>query len=199
MSQSRLGRIFVALVLLLSFGGWAVAQSNDTQTPPPPQQSQPSQDNSQQNPQDQKKEKKEKKKKKKEKSQDVVDSETFSDGVARYVLDNLRDGLEGHSVRLFESAFDDDKMDGYLTFEDQVEAMFQQYSEFRVHFKIAQTTTEGPKGVILVDIEMEEIPNASPTARAPQPQRRNGQVRFELERGKKGWRIVDFSPRSFFS
>ena len=197
MNNFRVGRFVATLVLLFSFGGWVLAQSSDTQSQSQPSQSQP-QDQSQNQSQDQNK--KEKKKKKKDKgSQDIVDSEVFSDAVARNVLDSLRDGLEGHSPRLFESAFDDDKMDGYLTFEDAVEAMFEKYSEFRVHFNIAQTTTEGPKGVILVDIEMEEVPNASPTARAPQPQRRQGQVRFELERGKKGWRIVDFSPRSFFS
>ena len=182
MSKLRFVKLLLAIVLLLSFSGWAVAQSSSTQTTP---------DTSSQN-------KKDKKKKKDKGSQDVMNTEVFNDDVARNILNDLRDGLEGHSYRLFESAFDSDKMDGYLTFEDQIEAMFQKYSEFRIHFSIAQTTTEGPKGVILVDIQMEEIPN-SPTGTNVVPQRRNGQVRFELERGKKGWKIVDFSPRSFFS
>ena len=187
MSKLRVGRFVVAAILLLSFCGWALAQSGDTQS----QSQAPAPDNSK---------KKDKKKKKDKDAQDVVDSEVFSDAVAKSVLDDIRDGLEGHSQRLLESAFDEDKLDGYLTFEDQIDAMFQKYSEFRVHFNIAQTTTEGPKGVILVDIQMEEIPNVTANTRGnPQPQRREGQVRFELERGKKGWKIVDFSPRSFFS
>ena len=191
MSKLRLTKIVVTLSLLLFLTGWAVAQSGDTQSQTP-------QENSKQEKKE-KKEKKDKKKKKKDKgSQDVLDSEVFSDAIARNVLDDLRDGLEGHSYRLFESAFSED-MDGYMTFQDAVEAMFQRYSEFRVHFSITQTTVEGPKGVILVDIEMEQVPNAGPTAPAPQPQRRESQVRFELERGKKGWKIVDFSPRGFFS
>ena len=185
MSKSQLVKLVVALSLVLSFTGWAVAQSTDTQSQP------------QTNDQDNAK-KKDKKKKKDKGSQDVLNSEVFSDAVAKNILDDLRDGLEGHSYRLFESAFSED-MDGYLTFEDQIEAMFQRYSEFRVHFNIAQTTTEGPKGVILVDITMEEIPNAGANDRTPQPQRRQGQVRFELERGKKGWKIMDFAPRGFFS
>lgn len=184
MSKSQLVKLVVTLSLLFSFAGWAVAQTTDTQSQATDQNTS-------------KKDKKDKKKKK-DKSQDVLNSEVFSDAVAKNVLDDLRDGLEGHSYRLFESAFSED-MDGYLTFQDQVEAMFQKYSEFRVHFNIAQSTTEGPKGVILVDITMEEVPNAGANARAPQPQRRDSQVRFELERGKKGWKIVDFSPRSFFS
>ncbi len=185
MSKSQLFRLVVTLSLVLSVSGWAVAQSSDTSS-----QSQTTDQGSSK--------KKDKKKKKDKGSQDVINSEVFSDAVAKNVLDDLRDGLEGHSYRLFESAFSDD-MDGYLTFQDQVEAMFQRYSEFRVHFNIAQTTTEGSKGVILVDIQMEQIPNAGATTPAPQPQRRESQVRFELERGKKGWKIVDFSPRSFFS
>ena len=191
MSNARLSKTFLAVALLLSFSGWALAQSSG-QTPPPDNSSQtPPSDNSSQT-------KKDKKKKKDKGSQDVVNSDVFSEAVARSVLDDIRDGLEGHSYRLMESAFDSDKMDGYLTFEDAIENMFQRYSEFRVHFTISQTTTEGPKGVILVDIQMEEVPNSTNGANVV-PQRREGQVRFELERGKKGWKIVDFSPRGFFS
>lgn len=208
MSNRRVGRILLASVLLLSFAGWAFAQSSGTQNPPPDNSSQappsgaaqqtPPPNTSQTPPPEENK--KEKKKKKKDKdSQDVLNSDVFSDAVARSVLNDIRDGLEGHSYRLMESAFDSDKMDGYLSFEDALEAMFERYSEFRVHFEIAQSTTEGPKGVILVDIDMDEIPNVTNTNTHPQPQRRQGQVRFELERGKKGWKIVDFSPRNFFS
>jgi hypothetical protein len=64
-----------------------------------------------------------------------------------------------------------------------------------VYFRIAQSATEGPKGVVLVDIQLEEIPRG---ATSP-PVRKNGQMRFELERGRKGWKIVDLNPRNFFS
>jgi hypothetical protein len=144
-----------------------------------------------------KKEKKEKKKKdqKDSKSEDQLDTESvFSAGVANNVLNDLRDGLEGHSQRLMLSAFDQDKMAGYMSFEDQIQALFQKYDSFRVHYRIAQSTIEGSKGVVLVDFEMEEIPRTGGT-----PQRRNGSLRFEMERGRKGWKIVDFNPRGFFS
>lgn len=143
------------------------------------------------------KNKKEKKKKKKDKgsADDVTVPTSFSDAVAQDVLQQLADGLEGHSERLMLSAFDDNKMDGYLNFEDQIEAFFQRYDSFRVHFRIAQATTEGDKGVVLVDIEMEEIPRSGNA----QPVRKRDQMRFEMERGKKGWKIVDLRPRNFFS
>jgi len=141
-----------------------------------------------------KKDQKEKKKKDKAKAQDPYDSAVFSQAVANSVLNDLRDGLEGHSQRLLLSAFDQDKLDGYLTFEDQIEAMFQRYDSFRVHFRISQSTIEGSKGVVLVDFDLEEVPRAGGA-----PIRRNGQVKFEMERGRKGWKIVDFTPRGFLS
>lgn len=155
--------------------------------------SQAQQDQSQkQNDQDKKKDKK---KKKKGSADDATIPTTFSDAVAQDVLQQLTDGLEGHSERLMLSAFDDNKMDGYLNFEDQIEAFFQRYDSFRVHFRIVQATTEGDKGVVLVDIEMEEIPRSANA----QPVRKHDQMRFEMERGKKGWKIVDLRPRQFFS
>ena len=140
--------------------------------------------------------KKDKKKKKDKKSQqDDLTATVFSEAAAQDVLGMLRDGLEGHSQRLMLSAFDNDKMDGYLAFEDQLEAFFNKYEGFTVHFRIAQSTTEGAKGIVLADIEMEEIPRGG----AAPPNRKQAQMRFELERGRKGWRIVDFRPRGFFS
>ena len=47
---------------------------------------------------------------------------------------------------------------------------------------------------MLVDWEMEELPKGSGS-----PQRRNGQIKFEMERGRKGWKITDFTPRGLFS
>lgn len=141
--------------------------------------------------------KKEKKKKKKDKGSvdDLTVPSAFSDAIASDVLQQLADGLEGHSERLMLSAFDDNKMDGYLNFEDQIEAFFRKYDSFRIHYRIAQATTEGDKGVVLVDLEMDEIPRAA----GVQPARKRDQMRFEMERGKKGWKIVDLRPRSFFS
>src|ERR1051326_4273865 len=144
-----------------------------------------------------KKDKKDKKKKDKEKKngpKDEVNTEVFSQAVANDVLGQVRDGLEGHSSRLMLGAFDQDKMDGYLSFEDQIEALFQRYDSFRVHYRISNSTVEGGKAVVLVDWEMEELPKGSGS-----PQRRSGQIKFEMERGRKGWKITDFTPRGVFS
>jgi len=143
---------------------------------------------------DEKKDKKDKKKKDKSAPKDEVNTEVFSQAVANDVLGQVRDGLEGHSQRLMLGAFDQDKMDGYLSFEDQIEALFARYDSFRVHYRISNSSVEGSKAVVLVDWEMEEIPKSGGG-----PARRNGQIKFQMERGRKGWKIVDVSPRGIFS
>ncbi|MGH9642266.1 MAG: hypothetical protein ACRD3Q_07550 [Terriglobales bacterium] len=170
-------RKFVSIVLVVLFtAAMSWAQQENQQAD---QQQQPDQ-------QQQKKEKKDNKKKKDKKdkdknsgSQDELNTEMFSQAIANDVLGQVRDGLEGHSSRLMLGAFDEDDMAGYLSFEDQVEAMFAKYDSFRVHFRINNSTIEGNKGVVLVDWEMEELP------RDGAPQRRNGQIRFEMQRTKK--------------
>lgn len=141
-----------------------------------------------------KKDKKDKDKKDKPGSDPIDTSAVFNERIANDVLGQIRDGLEGHSRRLMLSAFDADKMDGYLSFEDQIDAYFERYEAFRVRFRISNVTVEGTKGVVLVDTEMEQIPRGG-----AQPQRKRGLLRFELELGRKGWRVVDFRDRSFFS
>ena len=183
-------RLVVVFMLLLFWGAVCPAQNSGSSSGSS-QNPNDSSGQQQQPPPEQPK----KKKKDKKDSQDVVNTEVFSTAVANSVLNDIRDGLEGHTQRLMLSAFDADKMDGYLQFEDQIEAFFNKYSTFSVYFRIAQTATDGPKGIALVDIQLEEIPRGS----ASPPIRKNGQMRFELERGKKGWKIVDFSPRNFFS
>ena len=123
------------------------------------------------------------------------DSGVFSTRDASNLLNELRDGLVSHNPRLVLSAFDRDKMGGYREFEDQIEAFFNRYESFRVYLHIVQSSTDGTKGIVLMDTQLEEIPH---DATSP-PVRKNGQIRLELERGRKGWKIVDLNPRNFFS
>lgn len=126
--------------------------------------------------------------------QKTENAAVFDERAAAAVLGTIRDGLEGHSQRRLLSAFDRDKMDGFLTFEDQIDAYFTDYQSFRVSLQIVQTSEENNRGVILADFQMENEPRGGGPI-----SRRQAQLRFELERGPKGWKIVDFKPRSFFS
>jgi len=133
-------------------------------------------------------------KNKKHKKDAAADAAVFDERAAAEVLGTIRDGLEGHSQRRLLSAFDGDKMDGFMSFEDQIEAYFTRYESFRVTLRIVQTSEENSRGVILADFQLENEPRGGGRI-----SRRQGQLRFELERGTKGWKIVDFDPRGFFS
>lgn len=117
----------------------------------------------------------------------------FDERAAGKVLGTIRDGLESRSQRRLLSVFDDGKMDGFLTFEDQIEAFFSRYESCRVTVRIIQTSEENNRGVILAELQLET------ESRDGTFSRRQGQLRFELERSATGWKIVDFNPRDFFS
>jgi hypothetical protein len=106
----------------------------------------------------------------------------------------MADALEGHNRKLMLSAFDGNKMADYAGFEGQIAAFFDHYVSLRVHLRILQTTTEGEKGIILTDIEMESLPAGEAV-----PVRKREEIRIEVERGDRGWRIVEIRPRDFFS
>ena len=121
------------------------------------------------------------------------DASTFGRREANDVLGQIRDGLEGHSQRLMLRAFDGDKMDGYLSFQDQLDAFFTEYEGIRVNIRIIQTSMEAGKGVVTANIQMEATPRNGSAIR------REAQLRFELEHTTEGWRVVNVSPLSFFS
>jgi|GEM_PF-6505641 len=126
-------------------------------------------------------------------------STTFTTAVADDLLFQLAEGMESRNARRSLGAFDAEKLSGYNRFSDQMNAWFREYTSFRVYYKLKQVSLEregeGGRGVALLDFEYEATPSAEGTS----PLRRHQQVRFSFERGAKGWKIVEFSPRSLFS
>ncbi|MDP9268982.1 MAG: hypothetical protein M3P27_11755 [Acidobacteriota bacterium] len=126
-------------------------------------------------------------------------SPTFTTAVANDLLFQLAEGMESRNARMSLGAFDAAKLAGYNRFADQMNAWFREYTSFRVYYKLKQTLTEGGteggRGVAIVDFEYE----ATPSADGSSPVRRHEQMRFSFERGAKGWKIVEFSPRNLFS
>ena len=181
-----------AFILSLLFAATTLFGQSDSQ------QSTPQQTQTQTAPPDQSTSKDKKKDKKKKGGDDAINDEQFSDRVIENVMRDLKDGMEGHMQRLVLSVFDDNQMDGYLQFEDQIEQFFNKYDAFRIHYRIIQNSVEGGKGIAVVEMQMEAIPRSGSGIGSGTQLRRDQQIRFELERGKKGWKIVDFRPRDFF-
>jgi hypothetical protein len=118
-------------------------------------------------------------------------SKEFSEDVAAQVLRIIRDGLQNHSANLVLAAFDHERLPNFLTFEDEIHSYFNQNDSIRCYFRILQTSTEGDRGIVLAEWQIES------TRPGGLPQRRDSQVRFELAAGKNGWQIVGFAPRNF--
>jgi hypothetical protein len=122
-------------------------------------------------------------------------SETFGTDVADDLLFQLAGGMESRNARKTLAAFDPAKFVDYGRFSDQVNAWFRDHTSFRVYYKVKQAMSEDGRGVALVDFQFEATPAMEGTA----PVRRHQQMRFTFERGAKGWKIVEFSPRNLFS
>ncbi|MDT8070938.1 MAG: hypothetical protein ROO76_22475 [Terriglobia bacterium] len=128
---------------------------------------------------------------KKSKPEKAIPTE-FSDEVAKQVLGQIRQALLGHNPRQMLAVFDKEKMDGYYVFQDRLYGYFAQYQDFRAYFRLLQTSEEGGHEAAIAEWQIEETPQSG------LPVRREGQVRFEFAAGKKGWKIVNFTPRDFF-
>ena len=125
----------------------------------------------------------------------ATQSEAFTASVANDLLYQLADGMESRNSRLTLSVFDSAKLADYSQFSRQVSAWMRDHSSFRVYYKLRQVTADGARGTALVDFAYE----AQPVTENAQPVRRHEQLRLTFERGAHGWKIVDVSPRAFFS
>lgn len=117
-----------------------------------------------------------------------------SEQIAEKLLDQIRRGLEARDSRKMLGAFDHDRMRGYLSFQDQVESLFAQYSSFRVYMRLQGVSLDKDHGVATVLVKLEGSPMYGDAA-----MRREAEMSFELTRTERGWKIVDVSPRDFFS
>ena len=78
------------------------------------------------------------------------------------------------------AAFDRDGMQGYLTFQDQVESFFAQYESFRVGIRLVQSSFEQDKGMATAEFRLEGVPRGGGPA-----MRRERELTFEFIRTAK--------------
>ena len=121
-------------------------------------------------------------------------SDAFTDAVANDLLLQVAGAMEARNTRQLLAAFDS-KMEGYGVFANHMQAWFHDNTAFKAYYKLRQTSLDDGRGVAVVDFEYELTPREEDQP----PIRRHAQMRFTFERGPKGWKISDFSPRSFFS
>ena len=121
--------------------------------------------------------------------------EGFSNDVAARLLEQITRGFITHDAGKVMSAFESARMPGYGGFRDNIQALFAKYESFRAAYRLRQSWPQGERGVVIVEFDLE----GEPLEEGAAPLRRSAQLRFEFERGRSGWKIVDVAPRSFFS
>ncbi|HEX6906185.1 MAG TPA: hypothetical protein VF154_06240 [Terriglobales bacterium] len=121
--------------------------------------------------------------------------EDFGNNVVSRLLQQVTQGFITHNQGQVLAAFDPARMKNYAQFRDNLAALFAKYENFRAAYRLRQSWPQGERGVIIAEFELE----GSPLEEGAPPFRRSAQLRFEFERGRTGWRIVDVEPRGFFS
>ena len=119
----------------------------------------------------------------------------LSDEVVRDVLTNLQRGIEAHDLDRVLEIFDQQNMKDYAQFHDQMVAFFRRYDSVKLRYQLLQVTSDKEGGFAIADIDMD----ADPTDILPTPQRRSTQMRFQLKRTPKGWKVVALRPADFFN
>jgi hypothetical protein len=120
--------------------------------------------------------------------------EDFSDAVAARLLQQVTQGFITNNRGQVLSVFNAARMKNYARFRENIAALFAQYESFRAAYRLRQSWPQGERGVVIVDFELE----GEPLEEGSPPFRHSAQLRFEFERGREGWKIVDVAPRSFF-
>jgi hypothetical protein len=121
--------------------------------------------------------------------------DSWSDRDATQLMQLLTAGLVDHNPGKMLSAFDLARMSDGTLFEQNVLSFFNQTGTIRVHFNVLRTSSEGATGVADVAMEMEAdmLDDRLPTLH------KQAELHLVCEKSSAGWRIIDLTPRDFFS
>ena len=126
-----------------------------------------------------------------------LEAPEFSDAVGEAALAELRAGFQGHNPGRVMAMFDRSRFSGWSDMRERLENRMASYDSFRMGYHLVSATAEGGRGTVVAETELESVPQSQTAVTSPE--RRSATLRLILERGPKGWRIVDYSPRGFFT
>lgn len=119
----------------------------------------------------------------------------LNDQIIRDVLGPLQRGMESHNLVQVLAIFDQQQTTDYAQIRDQLRAFFDQYDAIHFRYQLLQATSDKNHGSAVAEIEMD----ATPADPSQVTLRRDTQMRFRMDLGRKGWRLVGFSPADFFA
>jgi hypothetical protein len=123
------------------------------------------------------------------------DKPSLNDQIVKYVLEPLRTGVETQNIKQILSVFDKHDFSGYGDLEQQLHAFYRQYEQVNFRYQLLQAAIDKDHASATAEIDMDAMPYGG----AEIPARRSVQMRFELKQAGTNWKIVSFSPSSFFS
>ncbi len=118
----------------------------------------------------------------------------LSDEITRDVLTNFQRGMETHNLDKVLDVFDPDGMKDYAQFRGQMTAFFRLHDSIKFRYQLLQATADKDLGSAVADVDME----AESTDILPTTQRHSTQMRFQLKREAKGWKVIGLQPQNFF-
>jgi len=125
----------------------------------------------------------------------VGQSIDLSDEVVRDVLTGFQRGIETHDLDRVLDSFDPQNMKGYSQFRDQMATFFLRYGSIKFRYQLLQVSSDKDLGFAIADLDMD----ADPYDILPTQQRRSAQMRFQMKRGPKGWKVIAMQPADFFN
>ena len=124
-----------------------------------------------------------------------LEAQEFSEAVGEAALAELRAGFQSHNADRVMSVFERGRLAGWSDMRERLENRMASYDSFRMGYHLVSATAEGGRGTVVAEVELESVAQAGVTS----PEHRSATLHLTLERGPKGWRIVDYSPRGFFT
>jgi len=125
----------------------------------------------------------------------AVQSFDLSDEVVRDVLSNFQRGLETRNLDRVLDTFDPDATKDYPQIHDQFVAFFRLHDSIKFRYQLLQVTADKDVSFATADVEMD----ADPADILPTERRRSTQMRFQMKRTPKGWRLTGLRPMDFFT
>lgn len=125
----------------------------------------------------------------------LAGQQTFPVADATQLFRQIAGGLTSHNPQKMLAAFNLSRMQDGVMFEQHTLSFFRETGTIRVHFNLVRTEMEGARGIASANMELEAdlVDDRRP------PLYKQAQLRLVCERSENGWRIVELTPRDFFS
>jgi hypothetical protein len=125
----------------------------------------------------------------------ILQQQEFSSALADVLVGRIGEGLAGHSRKTLLSAFDKDDFQDYTAMKEQVNALMDAYSSFRIHYHV-DSFAPNPDGTATIrsSFQIEQTPSSD----FGPPIRRDANLTLTARRTKLGWRVIGYSPANFF-